>query len=270
MPLHSSTHQPVVGLSVRADLPKATVESLFAGISFATDRTVVHDGDTYRTYSSQDDALLSKVHRLFGGDINIDELDRRIKAASEEELCYGEMAHGTLIHLSSRSSEADLSHLAALACASLSQQIVSACRELLLALKSLILSHHKLIAEQRTVETSLFIRNGRDLVLVSARFAYQQRRRRWFALLFGCSAQTVDCKLDIRRIRILQASFEKDVRSGSPLLRRILPPSPPLGWRAASAPAKLSSRAEALAVRRPLTPRPDSPGGGAARLPDLL
>ena len=74
MPLHSSTHQPVVGLSVRADLPKATVESLFAGISFATDRTVVHDGDTYRTYSSQDDALLSKVHRLFGGDINIDEL----------------------------------------------------------------------------------------------------------------------------------------------------------------------------------------------------
>lgn len=255
--------QPVVGLSVRADLPKETVQSLFSSISFTTDRTVVHDGDTYRTYSSQDDALLSSVHRLFGGDLCIDELDRRIAAASERDLCYGEMSHGTLVHLSSRSSEVDLSNLAALACASLSQQIVSACRELLLALKTLILTHRNFIAEQKTVETSLFIRNGRDLVLVCARFAYQQQKRRWFSFFLGCSQETVLCKLDVRRIRILQASFEKDVRSGSPLLRRILPPSPP-ECRSSSAPAKMSSRAE---TRRPPTPRPEWKEG---KEPDLL
>ena len=261
MPLRVSN--PIVGLSVKSDLPKDTVQALFSGISFASEQAVMHNGDTYSTYSPSDDGVLSSVHRLFGGDLSIAELDRRIHKAALKELCCSEMSQGMRVQLTSSSSEADLSSLAALACASLSQQIVAACRELLLALKTLIVNHQQFIAQQRTVETSLFIRNGRDLVLVSARFAYRQRRRRFFALFLGCSTETVECQLDVRRIRILQLAFERDVRSGSPLMRRILPPSPP-DHRATSAPARLSSRAE---PRRPCTPRPEVP---LFDLPDLL
>lgn len=266
MPL-PSLHQAVVGLSVRSDLPEQTVSDLFSAISFTNDRAVVHDGDVYRTYSPTDDTLLSSVHRLFGGEISISELDRRIAAAQRDALCCSEMSHGTLVELSARSSEADLSNLAALACASLSHQIVEACRELLLALKTLIVNHHQFIAQQKTVETSLFIRNGRDLVLVSARFAYSQRRRSFFSFFCGCSSETVHCQLDVRRIRIMQVAFQSDVLSGSPLVRRILPPSPPADARASSAPAKLSSRAEG---RRILTPEQVSPHNALPQWPDVI
>jgi hypothetical protein len=114
------------------------------------------------------------------------------------------MSHSTSLYFSSSSSDVDLSSLAALACASLSQQIVAACRELLLVLKYLIVCHSRLVAEQRTVETSMYVRNEKDLVLVSARFAYQQNRRRWFSCLFGCSQESLLCNLDGRPVRILE------------------------------------------------------------------
>ena len=120
MPLRVSN--PIVGLSVKSDLPKDTVQALFSGISFASEQAVMHNGDTYSTYSPSDDGVLSSVHRLFGGDLSIAELDRRIHKAALKELCCSEMSQGMRVQLTSSSSEADLSSLAALACASLSQQ----------------------------------------------------------------------------------------------------------------------------------------------------
>ena len=255
MPLYLP--QPVLGLSVKSSLPEDAVAQLFSGISFTSDRGVVHEGDTYRTYSA-DDTVLASVHRLFPPSLSIEEFDRRLNVASYRALCVSEMSHSTALHLSSGSSEADLSSLAALACASLSQQIVAACRELLLALKTLIVSHSRLVAEQRTIETSMYVRNGKDLVLVSARFAYRQNKRRWFACIFGCSQESLLCNLDVRRVRILQ-QFEHDAMRGSPMLRRILPPSPP-DYRTSSAPAKLSGR----------VPRPEPMPEPGPELPELL
>ena len=122
-------------------MPESDIASLFSGISFTADRAIVHEGDTYRT-ASGDEALLDAVHRLFGTQtLSVEELDRRISEASDEDLCLCEVCEDTLVHLSSRSSDADLRRVAEIACASLSQNIVPACEELQLSAQDVPAAH---------------------------------------------------------------------------------------------------------------------------------
>ena len=248
-----TTREPGVrGLDGKAT--DAIAKACFASVQFNPNQTTVLDGTTYYHLSSAaDENVRQTLHTLFGVRLSTSELDSNVSALEKLGWGYCQSIENTNLDLSQRIAHAKVAEVALLACASLSPAIVTSVAAVLSSLADSLQSMRSVL-QKTTLDCNLFTTtppssgDAQSIILINSRFETNQTTSKWILCLCGASRTRMMLSLRIRRVSFNQ-SFTEALRDDSPIVRRrihngnvLLPPSPELHGRSATAPSSVPVR----------------------------
>ena len=245
----------LVGLSLHFGEPASTSRAVdisdiaakaFQAIEFRPDKTTVLNGRVYQQLTAGDDRIKQALYSCFGVSLSVEALDSNIQNLQANSFGRLESIQRCKVNLSEKIAHVRWAEVAQLAASSLSPAVVTSVAAVLSSLSDSLHAAHTILSNE-VIDANLFTTDDSSIVLINSRFETVQTSSRYILLLCGISRRKVFLNLNVRRIGFT-TSFTQSIKDGSPhVIRKIqnnvlLPPSPQLAGRSATAPSSVPVR----------------------------
>ena len=217
-----------------------------ASVKFNSDRTVVFQRQTYSHV--EDESINGALIRLFGPRLSSADLETNLDRLTARQWGWVAGVEDENIDLNKAVLKQRVVDLAMAAVSSLSPSIISAVCTILTVLSESI-NTVQAIVSKRQMEANIFCAENDQIILVSSRFLLYQKTSGWSCLLCGYERTGMMLSLSIRHIHFTRA-FILGLQEASPQIvsrigpdNMLLPPSPLLSGRSATAPSSVPIRA---------------------------